>query len=285
MTSSPREMKLHSASMKPTTGKGRKLLLKHKTNKHKPERKSTDDVKSLCKLVALAMIRKESKEPIPQFRGTGAPTILSNPHPGYELVETEESALLRNNLGKLFGDKHYKFRLSTALNMSSSGAGAVNSTIANTTLATVADFILLASVFNEYFIHEMVAVYQPVSRYNYPLTGVTATSVANLPLGCGSLQHAQVAYSSMAGMSDNFHYQHHSTGDPFTYVWKNTESVDSTVVSQIGSFTQSWSDTSNASNYTGTIQFLSQSAPPALPASQVLGTFFTYWIVSFRARL
>jgi len=169
--------------------------------------------------------------------------------------------------------------------MSSSGAGIVNSTISNSVLTSQADFVSLSSVFNEFFVVKFMVRWIPVSRYQYPLGGSSTLSVANVPIGKADLQHGQAAYSSMSLLADNFAVGYHSTGDPFTEHWVNTEKHDTeTVVSSLTAPTQSWCTTNNVSNYQGTLQFLSQSAPPALPFSQVLGTFMVHWDVLFRVR-
>lgn len=258
------------------------------------------DLLKSCKSVASSMAMVETKELFglqPAFprvfypSGTQkgqlipAPQPLLLEHPGYVLTETKESSVLRDTFRTLFGDKHYRFRLSTALNMSSSGAGIVNSTISNSVLVSQVDFVSLATVFNEYFITQFEVKWVPNSRYQYPLGGTSTLSVANLPLAKADLQHGQAAYSSMSVMADNFAVGYHSTGDPFTERWINTEkhNTETTVVS-LTAPTQSWNAVNNASNYQGTLQFLTQSAPPALPFSQVLGTFMCHWDVLFRVR-
>lgn len=238
-----------------------------------------------CKLISNLRSMVEYKEPIPAFRGRDAPTPLTIPHSGYQFADTKESAMLATTLRSLFGDKHYEFRLSVALNMSSSGAGIVNSTISNSVLTSQADFIALSSVFNEFFVKKFVVKWMPNSRYQYPLSGSSTLSVANLPIGKADLQHGQSAYSSLSAMADNFAVGYHSTGDPFTEEWINTEKISTeTVVSTLTAPTQSWCTVNNVANYQGTLQFLSQSSPPALPFSQVLGTFMVHWDVAFRVR-
>lgn len=257
----------------------------NKKNKIKLRLHRDGGVLDQCKLISGLMTMVEAKEHIPPFKGKDAPTSLTIPHTGYQLTDTKESSLLRNNLRSLFGDRHYEFRLSTALNMSSSGAGIVNSTISNSVLVSQADFVSLSSVFNEYFVKKFTVHWMPVSRYQYPLGGTSSVSVANLPIGKADLQHGQAAYTNLAAMSDNFRVGYHSTGDPFTETWVNTEKISQeTVVTTLTAPTQSWCTTNNASNYQGTLQFLSQSAPPALPFSQVLGVFLVHFDVVFRVR-
>lgn len=250
---------------------------------------NAENLKHLARAHAVLslMTKVEAKETVPRFRGSDSPTPLAIPFSGYTSISTKESDLLVSALRSMFTDRHYRFRLSTALNMSSSGAGIVNSIISNSVLVSQVDFVALSGVFNEYFIKSFHIKWIPVGRYQYPLTGggTPITAVANLPIALADLQHGQAAYSAMSLMSDNFRVGYHSTGDPFTYTWFNTENESKeSVVSSLSAPTQSWCPVNNASNYQGTIQILSQSAPPGLPTSQVLGTFMVHWDVIFRVR-
>jgi hypothetical protein len=250
---------------------------------HSKKLRTIEYLKS-CKSVASSMALVEHKESVPTFRGRDAPMSLTIPHPGFVYTDTKESIAMRDTFRSLFGDKYYKFRLSTALNMSSSGAGIVNSTISNSVLTSQADFVSLSAVFNEFFVIKFEVKWMPNSRYQYPLGGTSTLSIANLPIGKASLQHGQAAYSSMSALADNYAVGYHSTGDPFTESWINTESINSEVVPTLTAPTQAWCTVNNVANYQGTLQFLSQSAPPALPFSQVLGTFMCHWDVVFRVR-
>jgi hypothetical protein len=228
----------------------------------------------------------EYKVPIPPFRGSEAPAMLQPPHPGYLLRETKESQILTTVMSRMFSNKWYQFRISTILNISSSGTGAINSTIAMSLVQSNPDFVALSGVFNEFFIKSATVKYEPNSMYNYPLTGVVATSVSSLPVGCADLQHAQPAYTSITSATENWRYEHNNSGRPFVYGWQNSESPNSTVTPDTsGVNTQSWCMVSNAANYTGNLQFISQPAPPALPVSQVLGVFLVEWDLLFRVRL
>jgi len=98
--------------------------------------------------------------------------------------------------------------------------------------------------------------------YNYPLTGSASSPVSNavvssLPIGCSDLQHSQPAYTSLQNMSENWRFSYNNTGRPFKYSWINSESSSSTVLpAETSVVTQSWALTSNASNYTGSAQFI-----------------------------
>jgi len=230
------------------------------------------------------MKKVETKELVPVYRGADAPTLLEHKRPNFHYAQTEQSTVYMQILRGLFTDRYYRFRLSLALNMSSSAAGIANSTLSNSALTANTDFVALATVFNEYFVVGFRSTWMPNARYQYPLTGTSALSIANLPLGVADLQHGQAAYSSLSAMTQNYAFQYHSTGDPFTTEWLNTEDSSSTVLASETAPTQSWNNVSNSNNYQGTLQYLTQSAPPALPTSQVLGTFAVHWDVLFRVR-
>jgi len=198
---------------------------------------------------------------------------------------TKVSTSLSASLSSLFTERMYNFRLSVALNMSSSAGGIVNSVIDNATIGSVTEFSALSAIFNEFFIQEMHAVWQPVSLYNGPIGYAPATTVASLPLGCCGLQHGQTAYSSVSSMLENSSFSWNNTGKGFTKVWRNDERhTDDTLPAIAAAATQSWATISNVANYRGTLQFLTQSAPPGLPVSQVLGTFAVTWNVWWRVR-
>lgn len=230
--------------------------------------------------------RQESKGTIPRYRGTDSPVELSLPHPGYTMVDTSESLVARSVLARTWGQKEFSFRISTALNMSSSAGGAINSTINVNQIQFNTDFIALSGVFNEFFVEAVRVQWEPVSMYNYPLSGAIGTNVSSLPIAATTLQHSTGAYSSMVAASENYKVEFHNSGRPFQYMWENIErpSDGTTTVTSSSGATQSWALCSNVANYTGFIQFISQSAPPGLPTSQVLGTFLTHSYVRFRIR-
>jgi len=251
---------------------------------HDKARANADAILENCRSVAHMMQPVEEKEVIPPFRGRDAPCSLTSMHLGYRLSHSKDSLVLQNTLRGLFGDKVYAFRISTALNMSSSGAGIVNSTISNSVLVSNADFVSLTAVFNEFFVTKFIVKWRPVSRYQYPLGGTSTLSVANLPMGKADLQHGAAAYTNLSDMSQNFRFGYYSTGDPFSSKWVNTQKPTDEIVASLTAPTQSWCTVNNASNYQGTLQFLTQSSPPALPFSQVLGTFIASFDILFRIR-
>jgi len=253
-------------------------------SRHRPQPLEHNDIRASARSMTKLMTLVESKEPVPKYKGTDSPSQLRFEHLGYALIETSESKLLRSSLLSMLGNREYRFRLSTAVNMSSSAAGAINSVITVNQLQFVADFISLSAVFQEFFVTSMSVHWQPVSLYNYPLSGAIGTNVSSLPFGCASLQHNQSTYSSLSGMADNYRLAFVNSGKEFQYSWVNDELSKSTVVAASTGVVQSWCESSNVANYQGQMQFISQSAPPGLPTSQVLGAFLVEFDVLMRVR-
>lgn len=285
-TVKPRKGSFHSLSRsgKNKKGHGPGNPIRNVTKVTVLDRQAMEDLRALAQI----RLKVEVKEVVLPFRGKDAPMYLAQPFCGYAYEDTKESSLLRTVMSRAFAGREYSFRIATSLNMSSNGAGIANATISNTALGSNSDFIAISGVFNEFFVTEFRLKWEPVSMYNYPLTGTSALSVSSLPLGCSDLQHAQAAYTNQASMTENWRYEHNNTGRPFLYSWKNTEKKSSSILVDdpaIGTSSQSWCNTSNVTGYTGFVQFLTQSAPPALPFSQILGTFLVEWDVYFRVRL
>jgi len=262
-------------------------------NGKKKKTSSPIDRRSIEGLLALhseLAVREEYKEPIPPFRGTDVPTTLRGPAIPWRIAESKSTSLLKESFKMMLGESPYRITLGTALDMSSNGIGIVNSAIFVSGLASVPEFTSLSAIFDQFFVHGLRVEWRPVARYQGPVSWTPSPTVAinNRPIGVASLQHSQAAYTSLTNMTNNFKFEYHSTGDPFTYTWMNIEDASQrTVVSVTGQTLpfQSWGPTANVANVTGGIQFLSQSAPPALPTSQVLGTFAVHYDISFRVRL
>jgi hypothetical protein len=249
---------------------------------------SPSEVRGFATSLSALRVKVEHKQVIPRFRGSDAPVLLSSPDCGYVFSDTKESDLLRSTMSRMFAGREYSFRIASAYTMSSSGAGSVNSVLANSSLTSNADFIALSGVFNEFFIEMFRIDWQPVSMFNYPLTGVAATSVSSLPLIAASLQHAQASYTNLPSATTADGVTYTNTGLPFKHSWVNPESPKSTVVVApvlTGGPCQSWAQVGDIASYTGSVQLISPSAPPAIIASQVLGSFMVEWLVRFRVRV
>jgi hypothetical protein len=280
-----------SSNLKLTRKSCAKAFHPRKLNKNNSstatDRKMHKSLASLGRLIQRTMTKVEFKAPVPAYRGSDAPSLLQAPPVDFKLLPTEESKLIRTTMSRLFAGKIYSFRLCAAFNMSSSGAGIVNSTLSNSALASNSDFSSLAVVFNEFFVKRFDVKWEPVSMYNYPLTGSSTLSVSSLPLGCADQQHAAGAYTNLTGMTENWRFAFNNTGRPFQYSWINSEKSDEGINPtdlSSGGTTQSWAMTADVASYSGYLQFLTQSAPPALPFSEVLGTFLVEWDVLFRTR-
>lgn len=215
------------------------------------------------------------------------PVVLGSKGIDLSFDVTEEAKLLRNVMRNIVGQKVFRTTVRTILTATANGSGILNATISNSTLAGVSDFISLSGVFQEAFVSTMTIRWMPVSRYQYPLTGSSTLSVASLPLGCSDLQHSTPVYSNLADMSQNYAFVLNSTGDPFSFRWRNTEDPRSGVVvtdSSTANPSQSWVGTNNFSVYLGIIQLLTQSAPPSLPFSNKLADIEVSWDLFFRCR-
>ena len=246
---------------------------------------NNDQLLEMCRTHLKAMTLVDSPEV--KLLETKGPTPLnwdSRSAPRYlEYLATPQSLPLRSVIRSMFRDRIYNFRLSTALNMSSSGTGIVNSTISMDVVRSSTDFSAISAIFQEFFVTRADAHWYPDSRYQYPTTGTSTLSIANRPIGCAQLQHFAAAYSSLSALSNNYDAKFHSTGDPFVYSWVNVEKSSQGQL-PVTSVTQAWCDTVGSQTYGGSLQFLSQAAPPALPISQVLGTFMVHFDLLFRVR-
>lgn len=260
---------------------------------HKSKKQISNEVSSPLAL-GHGVLKQMAMEELPEVKlleSKTAPTSLrwdSRVSPqSFRYLPTQNSLSLTSLYKSMFRGGVYPFRLSTALNMSSSGAGAINSVINIDAVRSSTDFSALSGIFEEFFVVKCHVDYQPVSRYQYPLGGTSTLSVANLPIGVASLQHAAVAYTSASALLNNYAAAWHSTGDPFSFTWKNVESPNTYGIKETDSKnTQGWCDmgTGGGQAYTGQIQIISQSTPPALPFSQVVGTFATHFYLLCRIR-
>jgi len=190
----------------------------------------------------------------------------------------------------LLGDRWYRISIGTAVSISASASGQVNSVLANTTFTAAADFASLAPVFNEFFIRSFTVHFRPVSRYQYPFGTALATDSSNVPLGVAPLQDAQPSYGTVSSLCNNPHHSWNSTGDPFKFTWRNIydprDGVNPNPVTS-GTPTQAWCSTNStaASGYTGSVQFLSPVTAPVLHASVLFGYMSATADMIFRNRV
>jgi len=278
--------KLVGVEKKESKGRSTIECTKSPSSGPSPTTSSKDELVELAHGICSLMSTVEHKDP-PKAAPKEGPIVLGGPGLGLRHVATEASEVLRTVLSSSFAGKMYRFRLGTVLNMSSTGSGTVNALAQVSTLSSNIEFGYLALIFEEFFVQKMTLRWEPVSMYNYPLTGVVATSVSSLPMGVADLQHNFVSgYGSLTAAAQNFRFELKNTGRPFKYSWRNTEKKSSNVLPLPGGgLTQAWCLTSNVADYTGQVQFITQSAPPALPTSEVLGTFLVFYDVYFRTRV
>jgi len=274
--------KFHPSNADGASRKPSEKLKKHTTIKSAFR---TFEVMEAANQLLTTSVLEEFKDPIPPYEGKDAPTRLKPPPLGFKVVPTKSKDLSLTLLKSVLAGKEMQFRIATVLDMSSTGTGAINSTISCNTITSNAEFTALSLLFEEFFINKLTVRWQPVSRYNGPVGFAPLTNIGSRPMVCACLQHQQSAYTNMSGASNNYQARIQNSGDPFTYTWVNVEKKSSTVAVEATGPIQSWAGFGRIPDYTGTIQFISQSAPPALPTTQVLGTFMVDWDISVRVRL
>jgi len=244
------------------------------------DHKEREFIITIGREVSKLMIKQELETK--RLESKTGPTELT-PLRDCEYIATPKSMPMASAYRSMFRGKVYPFRMSTLLNMSALAGGIVNSTIGATAVQSVSDFISMAVIFEEFFVLSVDCHWMPNSRYNGPRAFAQATEVANLPIVLTAQQHQEVAYASATLAVNHYSVAYHSTGDPFIYSWKNVESPSSTV-DTITATTQGWCSTTSGQTYTGQVQIISQSAPPGLTASAVLGSFKTDYHILFRVR-
>jgi hypothetical protein len=175
--------------------------------------------------------------------------------------------------------------------MSSSGSGLVNSVVAANVATTVAEFSPLSDLFNEFFIKDFELKWVPAFMNTGLIgTSLTGATTLNLPIGLAAYHHGAVLPSSLAALSTNPTCLYVSSGEPFTYRWRNVEDPNSRVLvastPTTATPTQGWCLTAAtpAEAYTGQVLIISNSSPTMAP-STVLGTFLFTANVLFRTRV
>jgi hypothetical protein len=196
--------------------------------------------------------------------------------------------LVRSSL--LRGGTHYRTRIGLVGSMTTSGTGAINSTITNASLAGVAEFVSFSAVFDEFFIHGFTAEYKPFNQFQTnPSSSLPSALYASGMILGAPLYHGAASYASATAMASNIHVRCLSTASPFDITWKNNESSKSTVVTSSSTSaptaTQSWclTSASSAALYQGLYQFRTNTVL-ANVISTTVGDFLIRWDVSFRAR-
>jgi hypothetical protein len=202
--------------------------------------------------------------------------------PPQKFVQKIEKPLALAVSTMIGNDRVYAFRLASVVTISASGTGIVNSVVNCSNVTSAPEFSAFSGIFNEYFVRSMQISFSPVSRYQYPLSGTSTLSVANRAIGVAPLFHGVSAYTSISALMNNRLAKLKRTADPWTFTWVNNENWKAGVTSS--STNQAWVPSSSGVSYNGQIQIISNSAPPALPVSAVLGDICVAYEVLFRAR-
>lgn len=192
--------------------------------------------------------------------------------------------------GKSAGMIKISTQLGTSLDFVTLGTGQINASVAVATIASVTEFPLWASLFDEYFVTRMRVVYVPFNRYQFNSVTPPATTETSVPFTSYPLFHGVSAYGTMAASVENGGVAFHTSADPFTVHWVNNESPSSGVMvnpsTSVAGPTQGWCLTSAtpAAAYQGSINFLS-SALLGTAAAKAFGNLFVKWEVIFRVRV
>jgi len=274
-------------------GRMKKKAPRERKVKAKPKEPRVFEQHHVDKIMAVASVigklseKVEVKQPVRSTK-SGEPIKLGR-RPDYKLMPTEETKLLVGAARGLFGNKMYKFRLSTSLTVAATSTGFVNAAVNVAVVEGIAEFASLAGLFNEFFVKKMHLRYEPASMYNGPLGFNNEANISSLPIGICDLQHFQPIYPSLTSMANNFRFKYANTGRPWNYTWINTEKSSQGVLPNPGSTdtpTQSWCLCTNAADYSGTVQFISISGSDlTLPLSTDFGNIVVDFDLLFRVRL
>ena len=215
------------------------------------------------------------------------PTVIGPMTPA-TFPELKLSPLMLGFFGK--GARTLRTRLGLAGSMTTSGTGAVNSSILNGSLAATTEFVAFAAVFDEFFIHDIHTKFVPFNQFmTNPSCSLPSGLYATGMLIGAPLYHGAATYASASVMLNNPDAKVLSTASPFSMDWHNNESPKSTVATSSSTSspvaTQSWCLTSatSAALYAGALQFRTHT-PLANVISTTIGDFAIVYDVSFRAR-
>lgn len=209
-----------------------------------------------------------------------------------EEVKLPTPALMPMNVraALMRGPRHYRTRIGLVGSMTTSGTGAINSTILNSSLGAVAEFVSFSALFDEFFIHGFTAEYKPFNQFmtNPSASLPSALYASGLILGA-PLYHGAATYSTATAMASNVDVRCLTTALPWKMSWKNNEDSKSTVSTSSSTSaptaTQSWALTSatSAALYQGLLQFRTNT-PLANVVTTTVGDLLIRWDVEFRAR-
>jgi hypothetical protein len=184
--------------------------------------------------------------------------------------------------------KMWKFQLGSSATLVPGSGGLINSTLACSSAVTLSEFVLLAGLFDEFFIERLHARFEPINRYqSEALSSYSTPSTGSLVLV--QSHHNGPTYGNAASMLANPTHKIVNCADPFWYVWSNVEKKSSTVLtspSTSSAFpTQSWCLTASsaASMYTGFIQVRNNTSFSG-SSSIAIGDWYLLYDIVFRVR-
>jgi len=208
-------------------------------------------------------------------------------------------SLLKGFLFK--ADKPYRCTLGVHNNISSSGAGLLNSQFNVNSVTTVNEWSTLIALFDEVFVHSMIIRFYPVNITGVgPATGSANPTIVALSSvittqgiqNCGAIIAAYFnkvsSVTAASAMSANPNHKLVHTAKSWQYAWRNNVKFDprgpalNLTSADLG--WQGWAFVANANELGGFIA-LRGINDPTLPVSAVLGTFELLYDVSFRARI
>jgi hypothetical protein len=198
-------------------------------------------------------------------------------------------------------DQPYRTRLPLQGNFPTNGSGVLNVTTANASLAGVSEWASISALFDEFFIHSFTVRFIPYNNLGggvgysagaLTTGGITATAdtqINNCAMLVCCLFNNAPTYTTASAMAANATAAIKYSSKSWTYSWRNSVRFDRrgenvTMGSTIGY--QGWTNTSSPSSYGGAIQyrFLNDAVVGSGSAVVNLGSYITYWDVSFRAR-
>lgn len=239
---------------------------KAKTPDHKFESDSDDD----------ADVSFSIKAPTGPLEEKKIPASLS-------VVPALRAALMK-------GSREYSTVIGLVGSMTTTAAGTINSQVQCATLATLAEFVSFAGLFDEFFITNFVCTYEPFNYFmTSPASNVTGPNYASGLLLGVPLYHGATSYTSASAMACNVDVKCLSSATRWTMRWKNNESPKSTVSSSSTTSapvpSQGWCLTSatSAALYSGALQFRNSQNFTNV-ASSTIGDLMIRYHVIFRAR-
>jgi hypothetical protein len=197
-------------------------------------------------------------------------------------------------------DKPYRCALAFGASLSTNSSGVLNTTIANSSISTVAEWTAIDTLFDQFFIHSFKVRFNPRniqgggigSSATVSTIGPYASSsavVSNATLVMAALFGASGTYGSAGVMLNNPNMKLGHSAKSWTYTWRNNVRFDPHGISfntAASDGWQGWTDIGATSTYAGFIQIrvLNDLAIGTTSAVVALGDVAVLYDVSFRAR-